>query len=277
MGAYLRAVHTAATRTVVTFHDAGTTAAAEHAARAAWREKPLWYADALLWRRYERRLVRSIDAAVAFTARDAAVLRVRHGAPVTVVPLGIAPQPDWSTASSAGPSSLLFVGDFNHPPNEDAARWLLDELVPALRTRHPRLMVHLIGAHPPAWLRARAGNGVEVPGYVDDLAPYVSAATVVVAPLRRGGGMRVKVLEALAGGKAVLGTSRAFEGTGVVNEQHALVADDASSFVDGADRLLRDEELRRTLGSAARAHVAAHLTWDHAARRYESVYERLVS
>ena len=102
------------------------------------------------------------------------------------------------------------------------------------------------------------------------------AATIVVAPLRSGGGMRVKVLEALAAGKAMVGTSRAFEGMGVIAGRHALIADDEHGFIESVARLLDDAPLRIALGTAARAHVTDAFSWDRTAAAYEGVYERVL-
>ena len=172
---------------------------------------------------------------------------------------------------------LLFVGNFNHPPNVDAARFLLDDVLPGVRRRHPGVVVTVAGDGPPASLRARAGGDVHVPGFVADLEPLMRAATIVVAPLRSGGGMRVKVLEALAAGKAMVGTSRAFEGMGVIAGRHALIADDEHGFIESVARLLDDAALRIALGTAARAHVTDAFSWDRTAAVYEGVYERVLS
>jgi glycosyltransferase involved in cell wall biosynthesis len=277
MGVYFSAVRGAGARTVVTFHDAETSSAQEHAAHATGLEWLMWRTEAALWGIYDRRLMRSVDAAIALTARDADMLsRLKSGAPITTIPLGV----DMSAGADplgGCPPLLLFVGNFNHPPNVDAAHYLLDEVFPRLRLRRPRLEVALVGENPPPWLRARAGGGVRVTGFVHDLQPIMNAATVFVAPLRRGGGMRIKVLEALAAGKATVGTSLAFEGTGVVDGCHALVAHDTSSFCASVELLLEDSARRKAIGEAARAHATAALSWDRTAAAYEAVYDRLLS
>jgi glycosyltransferase involved in cell wall biosynthesis len=170
---------------------------------------------------------------------------------------------------------LLFVGNFNHPPNVDAARVLIEEVYPRLCDSHQGLQVALVGAAPPEWLRARASERIHVTGFVPDLTAMLQAATVFIAPLRHGGGMRLKVLDALAAGKATVGTSLAFEGTGVEHDRHVLVADDSDAMCAAVDRLLHDPAKRVTLGRSARAHVAATLSWDRTAALYEEVYDRV--
>jgi glycosyltransferase involved in cell wall biosynthesis len=278
MGAYLPAVTSVShAPTVVTFHDVQAAAAAARAAEATGTEWCWWRAEASLWRRFERRLLRTADASVALTERDVeALAALAPGAPIARIPLGI-PTPAPATDPGGAAPVLLFVGNFNHPPNVDAARFLIDAVLPRVRRSHPETTLVLAGDRPPAWLSARAGGTIRVPGFVADLGPLLDAATVVVAPLRHGGGMRVKVLEALAAGKAVVGTTRAFEGTGAIAGRFALVADEETSFATALIGLLDDPVTRRALGAAARAHVIDALSPERTAAAYDALYTRLLA
>ena len=276
MGVYLPAAARGGARTVVTFHDPEAPAAAERAARSSGAEKLMWTFEAMQWRTFGARLLASIDAAVTFTERDTrALAAMRSGSLIATVPLGVEMPAAVDDAREPSPPMLLFVGNFNHPPNVDAARVLIEELYPRLCDRHGELEVALVGAGPPEWLRARASERIHVTGFVPDLAAMLQAATVFIAPLRHGGGMRLKVLDALAAGKATVGTSLAFEGTGVEHDRHVLVADDTDAMCAAVERLLRDPAKRVTLGRSARAHVAATLSWDRTAALYEEVYDRV--
>jgi glycosyltransferase involved in cell wall biosynthesis len=275
MGMYLGSARTARAATVVTFHDPEVPAAIERAAWTNGAERLMWKFEAAQWRRFDARLLGSIDAAIAFTHRDAAVLESLHAAaPVHVVPLGV-DVPDLPIDGGSAPL-LLFVGNFNHPPNVDAARYLVEELFPRVKAMQPGVEMTLVGDRPPGWLKSREGEGVHVPGFVPDLGPLMQAAAVFVAPMQHGGGMRLKVIEALAAGKAVVGSSRAFEGTGVVHGRHALIVDHLDDQCAAIVRLLGDPAARIALGREARAHVAATLTWDTTAAAYEAVYDRVL-
>jgi glycosyltransferase involved in cell wall biosynthesis len=278
MGPYLPAARGANhTPTVVTFHDVQSAACAAQAAHATGIEWCWWRAEATLWRRFERRLLRANDASVALTERDASRLAsLAPSASITRIPLSVtAPAPAGDPGDAA--PLLLFVGNFTHPPNVDAARFLVDAVLPRVHRSHPDATLVLAGDHPPAWLRARAGDAVRVPGFVADLGPLLDAATVVVAPLRQGGGMRVKVIEALAAGKAVVGTTRAFEGTDAVAERFARVADDDDGFAAAVTDLLDHPIARRALGAAARAHVIEALSPERTAAAYDALYARLLA
>jgi glycosyltransferase involved in cell wall biosynthesis len=173
------------------------------------------------------------------------------------------------------PPTVLFVGSFAHAPNRAAARALLDAL-PALRRSRPDTVLALVGPSPPRDLVGAAGESVLVPGRVDDVRPWLDAAAVVAAPLDRGGGMRVKVLEALAAGKAVVASRLALEGIPVTAGEHVLVADSSEELVAALDALLGDPALRRRLGEAARDWAQGLPGPHEVAARYEALYDRLL-
>ncbi|HEX8274886.1 MAG TPA: glycosyltransferase family 4 protein [Longimicrobiaceae bacterium] len=276
MGQYLACVEDRAAARVVTVHEPGVPAARERVLAATGWERAFWRADARRWEWYEEQVLRAADAAVVFTERDGAVVeRLAPGTPVARIPLAV-PLPERAAdPRGADPPELLFVGSFVHPPNLDAALHLARDLFPRLRRRVPGLRLALVGDDPPERLRALAGDGVEVAGWVPDLAPRLERAALVAAPLRRGGGMRVKTAEALAAGKAVVGSPLAFAGLDVEPGTHAALALTDDDFVAAAARLLADPARRARMGRAARAWALANLGPERTAAAYEALYERL--
>ncbi|MET0400007.1 MAG: glycosyltransferase family 4 protein [Longimicrobiaceae bacterium] len=276
MAQYLGAVEDRGALRVVTVHEPGVPAARERVLAATGWERAFWRGDARRWERYEGEVVDAADAAVVFTERDrAAVERPGTRTPVVRIPLAVPVPERAADPLGADPPELLFVGSFVHPPNLDAALYLARDLFPRLRARVPGLRLALVGDDPPERLRALAGAGLEVAGWVPDLAPRLDRAALVVAPLRRGGGMRVKTAEALAAGKAVLGSPLAFEGLDVVPGTHAALATGGDDFVAAASRLLADPERRARMARAARAWALANLGPDRTAAAYEAVYDGL--
>jgi glycosyltransferase involved in cell wall biosynthesis len=172
---------------------------------------------------------------------------------------------------------VLFVGSFGHAPNETAAVRLAADILPQLKVRHPDVALSLVGHAPTPRVEALRGANVEVHGNVPDVAPHLDSASVVAVPLTTGGGMRVKVLEALAAGKATVCSPRAAEGLDVRDGVHLLLADTDAQFVDAIDRLLRRPMERRELGSRARQWVQAHASAERSARLYSQLYVRLCS
>jgi glycosyltransferase involved in cell wall biosynthesis len=276
MGQYLTALREPRPSTVLVDHDPGAAAAAglaalEHGARRAAR-----LADAAAWRRYARKVITAADAAVAFTDADVELLRPLSGRTrlVRIAP-GIALPPDPVDPVGADPPRVLFLGSFVHPPNVDAATRLADAIFPAVRARVPGARLEIVGDAPPRAVRRLARDDVVVTGHVADARPYMEAAAVVAAPLRLGGGMRVKVLEALAAGKALVATPRAVAGLELQPGTHAAIVDGDLELADALAHLLENPALRRRMGAAGREWALHHLDWRHAVGAYERLYDSL--
>jgi polysaccharide biosynthesis protein PslH len=232
--------------------------------------------DARAWRRFRRRAVRAVDAAVVLTQRDRDVLApVAAGTPVVTIPFGAdSLEGDPHPAESDG--SVLFVGNFVHPPNADAARRLVTSIFPRVRDSHPQCVLYVVGDNPPAELLEDERPGVVVTGWVADLAPYMERAAIVVAPVREGGGMRVKVVDALAAGKAVVASPRGAEGLDVADGDQLRLAITDEDFVARISELLDDADARERLEERARAWARENLSWDASVRAYEALYRRLL-
>jgi glycosyltransferase involved in cell wall biosynthesis len=230
-----------------------------------WRRRTRHQEEA--WGRFQR--------VITFTRRDAEQIaeRVpRAASRVRVSPFGVE-MPAPAGRPGAVPGPVLFVGNFTHQPNRDAARWLATEIAPAVRASRPEAAFRLLGSSPPPSVVALAGPGVDVIADPRSVESEVAEAAVVVAPVRTGGGMRMKVLQALAAGRAVVTTSRGTEGFDCFAESPPLVvADDAASFADAIAALLADDERRAELGAAAREFAERHYSPSAWAARLESIF-----
>lgn len=233
--------------------------------------------DERAWRRFERRVLERVQTAVVHTRRDRLALEgLDTGTPVTEIPLAT-PLPEDPLGPSGGrPPGVLFVGSFVHPANTDAALWLGTTIFPSLRNQHPDARLTIVGPSPPAAVRDLSGDGTLVTGEVATVTPYLADAAVVAAPIRLGGGMRVKVLEALAAGKAIVATPRAVEGLHLRSGEQLVVAATEEEFVRELSRLLGDEQARCVLGRRARAWAEEHLGWEASVARYEALYDSLL-
>ena len=212
-----------------------------------------------------------------FTPRDAeaiAAIEPAVAGRVRINPFGVALPMVRRSASEEG--LVVFVGGFQHPPNVDAAVWLADAIMPRLRDRaaHARLLI--VGSDPPRRVRALARDDVEVTGRVPDVAPFLERAAVVVAPIRTGGGMRLKVLQAMAAGKAVVATSLGAEGLMGGEDRPLVIADDEESISREIAALLSDPERRDALGARARKYVEERYGWPAYKRRLEDLYEEVL-
>lgn len=230
------------------------------------------------WQRYQPAVWRRFDRIQTFTDQDAKAIRVlvpELASRVRVNPFGIV-LPAVVDPAKQDDHSVLFVGNFTHPPNVDAAIWLGREIMPLLRQLSPGVSLILIGIYPPAEILSLAADDIRVSGPVADIEPFFERAAVVVAPVRIGGGMRMKVLHAMAMGKAVVTSSRGAEGLMFDGEQPPLVIrEDAQEFARAIADLLVDRRKRVELGRRARSFTETHFSAQAYARRIEGIYAEM--
>jgi glycosyltransferase involved in cell wall biosynthesis len=173
------------------------------------------------------------------------------------------------------PQTLLFFGAIDYYPNTDAMLFFLHDVLPELVTRYNHLRMCIVGRRPPESIMAQKTADVEVTGVVDDVRPWLDRADVVVVPLRIGGGTRLKILEAMSMGKAVVSTTLGAEGLDIIPERDLLIADDAAAFVTQIGRLLDDSSLRERIGASARKVVSARYSWKGAVEDLSKFYGEL--
>lgn len=152
--------------------------------------------------------------------------------------------------------SIGFIASFSHPPNVEALDHLLGRIAPLILKTAPAVRIQIAGRNPPAHWVSRAPANVEFLGYVQDLAEFYGSQDVIVAPLLSGGGLKIKVAEAMGFGKAIVATPIAVEGMGLVDGQHVLQATDDEAFANAAVRLLHDESLKARLEAGALDHFS---------------------
>lgn len=164
---------------------------------------------------------------------------------------------------------ILFIGAFAHPPNTDAVRWLAQEILPLIRAELPDLHCHVIGANPPARIRALADDCLEFHGYVPDVRPFFDGCRLSVAPLRYGAGVKGKINQSLAHGLPVVATTQAAEGMFLADGESVLLADDPRRFADAVIRLYREEPLWSRLSIAGFEVMERHFSFAAARRALE--------
>lgn len=241
-------------------------------------ERPLhrlrWTWEAAKTARFEREMVRRVDAVVAVTEREAQVLEGWGARRVIVVPNGV----DVTAIAFSAPSgstNVLYVGHFGYLPNQLAALELADRILPAIRAEIPEATLTLVGRDPGRELVARAGEGVRVTGAVVDVMPYLRSAGALVVPLRAGSGTRLKILEAMAAGVPVVATPLAVSGLEVTPALHALVAEAPRDLALETIRVLRDGAFAQQLARDARDVVERRYDWSVAARPLLELHREL--
>jgi glycosyltransferase involved in cell wall biosynthesis len=234
------------------------------------------HAEVAAWRRNERMTRPRFDAIVVFAERDRVEVAPTAGkAAVVRIPLAVDVPERPLDPVGRQPPTVLFVGGFAHPPNVDAALWLATSVFPRVLERVPDACLDIVGHEPGEEIRALECSSVNVHASVPSVTPYMDRAAVIAAPIRLGGSMRMKVLEALAAGKALVATPRASEGVDAIAEEHFLLAADEQELVDAISELLLDRDRRRRLGERARAWAEQNLGWERGVDAFEQLYDSL--
>lgn len=180
-----------------------------------------------------------------------------------------------STTRRESPT-ILFVGNFAYEPNVDAALYFSREIFPLILKGVQNARLILVGNEPPQEIRSLTSNTqIEVTGQVPSLIPFYQNADVVVCPLRIGGGVKVKMLEALGLGKAIVSTSVGAQGIDLSINRAVAVADEAAEFAQKVSRLILSPEERRFQEQEALAYSVTLPSWDQVTRSFSQLYEEI--
>jgi glycosyltransferase involved in cell wall biosynthesis len=164
---------------------------------------------------------------------------------------------------------LLFVGGFQHPPNEDAVIYFVEQVFPKVLARLRGLNFHIVGSNPPARVRALASEHVHVAGFVPDLEPVLDSCRMTVAPLRYGAGVKGKVNTSMSYGVPVVATTTATEGMQLRDGVDVLIADDPQTFADAVVRLYGNEVLWNQLSNNGMANIERYFSFEAARQAME--------
>lgn len=246
-------------------------AEARRYASGPWRL--IYPLEARRLRRYEPRVVAEFDHALITTDADKRYIRCqRDVGPISVVPNGVrAELLEKDTTFELDNDRIVFLGKMDYEPNVDAVTYFADEILPLI-TAEAECQFTIVGA--PVADRVQsldARPGIEVTGFVDEPADYLSTARVVVAPLRFGAGIQNKVLEAMALGRTVVTTPLGAEGIRAVDGEHLVVADDRDAYAAAVVELLSNVDDARRIGTAARHLIEREYRWEHIAERLNRV------
>lgn len=239
-----------------------------------WLARRFLEREAAKLRAFEAAESPRFDVNVVVSVPDGeALARIAPGLRTAVVPNGVdtdyfTPQPDRETPA------LVYTGGMNMFANRDAVLFFCTEVWPRIAASVPDVRFFAVGQDPPAELRDLAARDprIVVTGFVDDIRPYVSQAAVYVVPLRVGGGTRLKVLDAMASGKALVSTSIGCEGIAVRPDEHLVIADTPEAMAASTVALLKDPARRRALGASARGLVESRYAWRVVGRQLLDAY-----
>jgi polysaccharide biosynthesis protein PslH len=271
---YARALERARCRVVLDFHNYGQ---AQYRSMLGMQmghaERLAWLAKAWSMRGWEAGFAARADRCFAVSPTEARALSEVAGRPVELLPNGV----DTTTLRPLPPTPghrLLFVGNLRYPPNRDAVTWLAREILPLVRRQIAD--VHLTVVGDDDGRAAVVAPGVTCVGQVDDVKPHYQRAQVVVAPLRAGGGTRIKILEAMALGRPVVSTGLGCAGLSVTSGHDILIGETPAALADAIVRLLSDANIGARIADRARALVERDYDWGDIGQRLIAAYDRLV-
>jgi polysaccharide biosynthesis protein PslH len=199
------------------------------------------------------------------------------GRPVHVIPIGVDDAIVRPPERIAAVNEVLLYGTLDYPPNAAANDFYFRTIWPRLARTHPELRTLVVGSGRAPDDLPRTDPRVDVRGYVPEIAPILQGPRVLLVPLRVGGGVRTKILEALAAGMPVVSTAVGVENLGLVPGRHYLNAESAEEMAAAVSALVRDPERAASLGREGAAHVDASFRWEVVARRLEPLYAGLTS
>jgi polysaccharide biosynthesis protein PslH len=195
---------------------------------------------------------------------------------VDVIPNGIDPYYFKPSPLERLPNVMIFTGNYEYAPNVDAALRLANEVLPRVRERIPDVTLWLVGNQPPPELVALARENIKVTGRVPDIRPYLARATVFVSALRLGAGIKNKILEAMAMGCPVVGTSVSMDGINIVDGRDARVVHD-DQLANAVTEVLCNSALQQTLSRHGQQLVRDQYTWAKVAQMYEALYNEVAN
>ena len=242
-------------------------------------KKVVMFIEWCRWALYEPKIVKQFDHVLSVTEQDKRLLQRLSGMKhISYFSSGVDVAKSIPEYASRDPQTILFVGTFSHHPNVDAALWLCHEIFPLVSQRFPKAMLYLIGTNPSLALSefGKRNHAIRVLGFVEDIIPYFQRCSVFVAPLRYGGGVKVKILHAMARGVPVVTTKVGAEGIEGVNSENILIGNSAQEFSDNICSLLQNPERAMSIGKHGWENVRTHYSWEIVVHLLEEIYRSVL-
>jgi sugar transferase (PEP-CTERM/EpsH1 system associated) len=241
--------------------------------------RALYQLKAFAMRRAESHYLPQFDCCLVTSAADRELVQqLVPGLRSLIVENGVDCERLQPLPDSPSGTALLFAGVMDYPPNAEGAIFFARSVLPRIRSSLPDVRFLVVGHSPAPSVRALGQEpGIEVTAYVPDILPYYRRSRIVVVPLRAGGGTRLKILEAMALGRAVVSTSAGCAGLEVCHGVHLLVADDPRQFADCVLRVLKDNSLRAELTANARRLVEQHYDWAALGKRLNEAHRETLA
>jgi glycosyltransferase involved in cell wall biosynthesis len=238
--------------------------------------EPQLVAEAARFRKLELQLTSLSEQVWCVTPKDKEVLeREVPAASIKVIPNIHVLHPGGQSFLER--QGLLFIGNFNHRPNQDALRWYRDEILPHLRQLLPEVKLFVVGSNMSDAILAYASEHIVIKGFVPNVSPLFETSRLFISPLRYGSGMKGKVGHALSYGLPVVTTSIGAEGFKFKAGHDAMIADEPAAFAEAVREAYTHKELWQRLSQNGYQHVGDHFTPQIVTRKIVAAIEELNS
>lgn len=226
--------------------------------------------------KYEKKIIDKFQSVMVLTKRDKRLIEdFNHNVRATVIPTGVDVDFFRPTDDCSGDRNLVFVGHYKHYPNADAVMYFVNEIYPKVLKKIPDMKLYIVGSGLIKDIESlpEKNKNIIVTGEVEDIREYLKKPNIFVAPVRLGGGIKGKVLEAMAAGVPVVGTKEAADGIDFDISDALLVSDDTNVFAENIVRLAGDKILYDRLSKNARITVERHYDWKIIAESLNKIYD----
>ncbi|MBI5215708.1 MAG: glycosyltransferase [Ignavibacteriae bacterium] len=236
------------------------------------------YVEWCRWKKFELRLIQQCHHILTITEQDRLLLQwlsknnnisyFRRGVDIPV-----------ELTQKRIPHTILFIGSFSHQPNVDAVRWLVHEIFPLVNRKFPDVVCTIIGKNPPQDVvnASEKNSGIKALGFVEDIRQYLHSCSVFVAPLRYGGGVKIKILEAMAHGIPVVTTKIGAEGIDGISSESVILGETPVKIASHICNLFDDPQRAETLARNAYENIVQHYSWEVVIERLEKIYGKILS
>jgi glycosyltransferase involved in cell wall biosynthesis len=227
---------------------------------------------------FEKKYFPLVDATITVSEQDAAFFsKVVPNCPIHIVQNGVDSEFFKPVYDAEDNQLLVFEGKMDFTVNADGVFYFVNEIFPLIKRTHPNTKFLVVGKNPSPDLLKLKSEFIEITGFVDDIRPYIAKATIFVCPLRKGAGIKNKLLQAWSLGKATVVTSVSTGGL-IVNEgENVLVRDDPVEFAKAVTDLLDNKVLRNRLGENARITIEKNYSWQQKTSQLEDLFEKLIN
>ena len=251
-----------------------------------WYLRPFANFEARKIKQFEGKIVTEFDHTLSVTENDRIALlsavnsrangKIQVEPAISVVPIAVNPNEISPVQLQEKSKKILTLGSLHYPPNADGIRWFIEQVYPRIRGKKPDANLTIIGKNPPAdFIQFAEQNPehVSVTGYAPDLEPYLKDTSVLVIPVRAGGGMRVRILEGLAYGQAIVTTTVGLEGIEAKSGKEVLVADEPQDFAEAVLELMNNFELRCEIAKNGRDLIERKYDWQVVLKKVKDIYQ----